>query len=455
MKLTKLELLLYLSIIALLFCAPAFYNGFPILFPDTASYINAGFIDKVQGSRPWLYSGFIRHISLWETLWLVVFTQGFLMAGTVYLMFKEFYQGQSRNKLFIFYSLIIGTTTAVSFHVSRLMPDIFTPIVILLFGLMLLEKHLSRKEKIFAIILFIAASGMHNSHLVMNIGMILLVIFGSLFKALRVHYQSLGITKKRVGWLTLCVVITHLFTCTLHYSKSGEFVATRGGSIFLFARLCDFGIVQSYLEEHCGEDLNGGICDHPGKLYYAGNFLWHKNSYLNKSGGWSKHNEAYFGELTKKILTTPKYLKAYIIRSIEATFIQFFTFGYSPVEPHIKWVTGSVKLYYPMYILAANGSRQIQDDYNPNYVDINNIIQQITIFIATLFVLLLLWSPKVSNEQKGLTLLIIFGLFINAFIGAATSGVFDRYQSRVNWLLTLPAFWFVCKGISNSKFFKN
>lgn len=453
MKLTKFELLLYTAIIALLFCAPAFYNGFPILFPDTASYINAGFSNNLENSRPWLYSGFIRHVSLWETLWLVIFVQGLLTASVIYLMFKEFYKGENKGKLFVLYSFIIGTTTAVSFHVSRLMPDIFTPIVILLFVLLLLEKQLSRKEKFFAAILFVISSGVHNAHFVMNIGMLLLIVFGSLFKSLRTKYIASGITRKRVGWLTLLVVCTHLFTCTLHYSKDGGFVATKGGSIFLFARLCDFGIAQAYLEEHCDKDLNGGICASRNTLFYGSNFLWDQHSYLNGSGGWSKANEAYLGDLTKSILTTPKYLKAYVIRSIEATFMQLFVFDYTPVEPYIKWVTGAVKNHYPMYILAADGSKQMKNVYNQNCIDINNMIQQVVLFIAVVFILLLFWNPKVSTEQKALTTLIIFALLINAFVAAATSGVFDRYQSRVNWLITLPAFWFLCDYLSKHKLF--
>lgn len=451
MKLTKLEYLLYMSIIALLFCVPAFYNGFPILFPDTASYINAGFSNHVQGPRVWLYSGFIRHVSLWETLWLVVFVQGFLTVGVIYLMFKEFYKGEHKSKLFIFYGLIIGTTTAVSFHVSRLMPDIFTPIVILIFGLLLLEKHLSKKEKVFAIILFIIATGMHNAHLIMNIGMILVVVFGSLFKTIRTEYAGLGITRKKMGWLILWVVCTHLFVCTVHYSKNGEFAATKGSSIFLFARLCDFGIAQAYLEEHCDKDMNEGICESRKQLSYGISFLWNNKSYLNQSTGWSKSSEIYFSELTKNILTTPKYLKAYIIRSVEATFMQVFTFSYTPVEPYMKWVTGAVKLHYPMYILAADGSKQMRNHYNQNHIDANNFVQQVVLFIAALLLLLLFWDSEVPKQQKALTLLIIFGLLINAFISAATSGVYDRYQSRVNWLITLPAFWFICNYLSRNK----
>lgn len=454
MKLTKLELWLYSSIIALLFCAPAFYNGFPLLFPDTSSYITAGFLNKVQGSRPWFYSGFVRHVSLWETLWLVVFVQGLLVAGVLYLMFKEFYKGAYRGKLYILYSLIIGTTTAVSFHVSRLMPDIFTPIVILLFSLLLLEKHLSRKERIFAVVLFVLATSVHNAHLIMNVGMLLVLLFGSAFKSLRIKYKALGITRKKVGTLVLWVVCTHLTVCSVHYTMNGKFAATKGGSIFLFARLYDFGIAQAYLEEHCNGDLEGKICDSQKKIYYSGTFLWHKDSYLNKSGGWSDENEAYFGELTKKILTTPKYLKAFIIRSIETTFMQLIKFEYTPVAPNTKWVTRVIEEYYPMYHLSASGSRQMQNVYNQNYVDFNNIVQQTVLFIAALLILFLFWSSGVSDKHKALTLLIIFGLIVNAFIAAATSGVYDRYQSRVAWLITLPAFWFVCHYVSQRELFK-
>lgn len=444
MKITKLEFIIYLIIIALLFCAPAFYNGFPILFPDTSSYIWTGFTNEVQGSRPWLYSGFIRHISLWETLWLVVFVQGLLIAGVIYLMFKEFYKGVHKSKLFILYSFVIGTSTAVSFHVSRLMPDIFTPIVVLMFILLLLEKHLNKKERIAAIFLFIIASAMHNAHLIMNVGMISLLVLGSLFKRLRTKYTKVGITRKKVAWLTLWMICTHLFTCTIHYSKGGRFEATKGGSIFLFARLCDFGIPQAYLKEHCGEDFTGELCEHSSKIFYGGDFLWNPNSFFNKNGGWTKENEAYYGALTKKILQRPKYFKAYLVRSIETTFMQFLYFDYSPVENNIEWVTGAVVDYYPMYTAAVKGSRQVTNQYNQNYIDANNLIQQTLLFISALLTLLLLWSPKVSERQKVLTLLIILNLLINAFIAAATSGVYDRYQSRVMWLITLPVFWFVC-----------
>lgn len=450
MKLSKTQLLLCFFFLSIILCIPAFYNGFPIFFPDTASYIDAGFTNHVQRSRPWLYSGFIRHISMWESLWFVIIAQGMISSVVIYLMFKAFYKGNNKVFIFILYVLLTGMTTALSFHVSRLMPDIFTPLVILTFVWLLLAKDVTKKEQAFMAIIFIVSSAMHNAHIIMNLGLVICLFLGGFLKSIRSLYTSLGLTAKRMGVIVLLIISTHLFICTLHYSKDGNFEATKGGAIFLFARLCDLGIAQSYLEENC-EAMKYPICDQAGSLFYSGGFLWESHSVFNKSGGWTKENEAFYKRLTLDILTTPKYFKAYVIRCIESMFEQFFQCGYSPVEPHIKWVTGSVKHYYPMYILSADGSKQVKNTYNQYHIDVNNTIQNVVLGLSLLLLFFLFWDPNYAKEQKVLTILILLGMLINAFISGATSGIFDRYQSRVVWLVTLPAFWYTLDWLKRKK----
>lgn len=449
MKVSRKELSLHIIVISLLLCIPAFYNGFPLLFPDSGSYISSGFKSVIQHSRPWLYGGFIRHASLSETLWLVIFVQGALITGVVYLMFRAFYRGKNNYNLFIVYMVTIGMTTALSFHVSRLMPDIFTPIVILTFCLLLLGKRLTKGEYLVTIVLFIFSTAMHNANLILSIGLILSIVGGYVLKSLRVLYANLGITRKKIGWLSMCVLCTHLFVCTLHYSKGGGFEATKGGSIFLFARLFDMDIAQNYLRERCAQNSNSeAICNHNFGMNYGGHFLWDKNSYLNKTGGWTAQNEADCKEFVFDILTTPKYLKSYLIRSIEGMFTQLFFFEYSPVEPHIAPIADVARAYFPMYRMAALGNHQFNNNFNPYYININNLIQQIVIGIACVILFLLFRDSNYSNEHKTLAFIIIFALLINAFIASATSGIYDRYQSRVNWLITMPACWFVASWIN-------
>jgi hypothetical protein len=442
-----LQKIFYLLLAASVFCIPAFYNGFPLMFPDTTGYIVTGFTNEIGYARVWLYGGFIRHISLFETLWLVVFAQGFLLSGTLYLIFKYFFKHPSFHKFALVYALIIGTTTAAAFHVSMLMPDIFTPIVILSFSLLLFAKQMSKRDVVLVCLLFGMATGMHNSHFVLNLGLILSLAFLMLFKQVRLLLNEWGITIKKILSISALIFCTHLLVCTLHYSKGGEFKATRGGQIFLFARLCDFDIAQGYLKENCGKSRADSLCNHLETLGWSAHFLWAKGSFFNKTGGWSMENEAYYGSLVADILTTPKYFKKYLIKSIETTLMQFFYYEMDPTEELHAVRANLVKRFFSTYFLTAKNSRQIKRNYSRVSIEHHNAVQHAVIMFSMLCFLFLLWDEKYSKYQKGIALFILASMLINAFIVAATSGVYGRYQSRVAWLITLPAFWFVCSKV--------
>lgn len=451
MKHTFLQKSACFLILVLVLCIPAFYNGFPLMFPDTGGYLSTGFLNEIGYARVWLYGGFLRHVSLFESLWLVVFAQGGLLAGTLYLVFKYFFKRPLFLKYTLIYTLIIGTTTAAAFHVSMLMPDIFTPIVVLSFCLLLFAKEMSRGDLVLTTLLFVIATGMHNSHFVLNIGLILGLVVLMCFKQTRLSFYSWGITLKKIASLSTLIFCTHLLVCTLHYSKGGEFKATRGSQIFLFARLCDFGIAQSYLEENCKSNRTDNLCDNVWTLSLGASFLWSPESFLYKQGGWTAENEAYYGALVKDILTTPKYLKKYLIKSIEATFIQLFYYEMDPTGHLHSTRTDLVQKYFPSYTLAAQNSRQLQRNYTVTSIENRNAIQHFVIILSLLCLVFLLWDGEYSKRQKAVVLFILAALLINAFIAGATSGVYDRYQSRVAWLVTLPAFWFVCSKISDWK----
>jgi hypothetical protein len=456
MKWTFLQKVGYFSIAVLILCIPAFYNGFPLMFPDTNPYLETGFENKIGNARVWLYSGFLRHVSLWETLWLVVFAQGTLIAGAIYLMFKYFFKYEYTMRLAITYTILVGLTTAVSFHVSMLMPDVFTPIVILGFSLLLLGKDMTRRDTIIAVLLFVFSSATHNSHLILNLGILILIGLSMTFKTWRAGWNGLGVNRRKLFSLVTLIFITYIGVCTLHYSKGGTFKATRGSEVFLFARLCDFGIAQDYLNEYC-EEYDYSICSDVKRLNLGRNFLWTGKSPLYKTGGWTEEGEKYYGRLITDILTTPKYFKKYFIKSLEATFMQFFYYEMDPLGEMRNKVkdSGAIKVYFESYDLAATSSRQFKKTYTSTFIERQNMIQQLVIGISALLLLLLLWDEKYSKRQKAVVGIFLIGLLINAFIVAATSGVYDRYQSRVAWLVTLPAFWFVYSKIERFTSLKN
>jgi len=63
---------------------PAFYNGYPLVYSDTGTYIASGFEGKVPNSRPITYGLFIRHSSLTASLWLSAFAQCLMVSLLLY-----------------------------------------------------------------------------------------------------------------------------------------------------------------------------------------------------------------------------------------------------------------------------------------------------------------------------------------------------------------------------------
>jgi hypothetical protein len=80
--------ILYVLLGSLVLCFLAFYNKYPLVFPDTGTYVLSGFTGQVPKDRPIIYGLFLRHISLWESLWLVILFQGVLLSLTIFYYFK-------------------------------------------------------------------------------------------------------------------------------------------------------------------------------------------------------------------------------------------------------------------------------------------------------------------------------------------------------------------------------
>src|ERR1044072_6937837 len=72
---------------AIVLCSHAIYNGFPLVYPDTGTYISACFEHFLPRDRPLVYSFFIRHVSLATSTWIPVFLQSAIISWLVFLLF--------------------------------------------------------------------------------------------------------------------------------------------------------------------------------------------------------------------------------------------------------------------------------------------------------------------------------------------------------------------------------
>src|ERR1044071_8868647 len=76
---------------ALVLMCAAFYNGFPLVYADTGTYIHSGFTLETPWDRPLLYGLFVRVFSLnGFSLWSVILAQSLIISWLVYECFRAF-----------------------------------------------------------------------------------------------------------------------------------------------------------------------------------------------------------------------------------------------------------------------------------------------------------------------------------------------------------------------------
>lgn len=193
---TKILLILVAGFVL---CYMGFYNNYPLMHSDTGTAIKSGFLGQVPPDRPILYGLFIRHISMAESLYFVIITQGILLSLVVFYYFKYFLSGKNLTIPFLTYIFIITFLTGASVNVSQLIPDIFTSITILSFGLLFMIHELKTRDIAILSLVSILGIGVHNSHLLIVFS--LLFTFTLLFSIKNIRRKWTFLTWRRLSFL--------------------------------------------------------------------------------------------------------------------------------------------------------------------------------------------------------------------------------------------------------------
>ena len=430
----------WLIVSSLALCYYAFYNHYPLVYPDTGSYIRMGNENFLPPGRPMLYGVFLRYISLKASLWLPIFVQGLVVSGLFWLCFKKWGPQRHRPYWFITSVFFLTLLTGISVNVSQLIPDVFTPCVILGFGLWLFAPNLTKWEKIFCGGVILSGLAMHNSHLLILFFMLGLLTAIAGFKYFKKQAQPIQLKKIGTAWGLWVSGIALIFL--VHGTLAKEFTLSKGGHVFMMSHLIELGLVQEYLEDNCATK-NYNFCEHRNNIPW--DFIWDMNSPLHKTGGWDANKEEY-DEIIWEVLTTPSYFVEYVSRSIETTFKQFFSFntGDTPRQNSDSAPFDAVKRHFPHQTMEYNLSRQAMGRLDWDWL---NLVQVFVVMGSFFLFLLFVTSERLKSFlPKGLlqvSLFIMLGLWVNALITGTLSTVVDRYQARVVWLLVFVVFLFL------------
>ncbi len=424
-------------IATLISCFVAFFNGYPLVYPDTGSYLHSGWEYVVFLDRTIFYGLFLHAASYGSYVMGMVFFQGLLVC---YLLYKALQLFLSGLRLTIFYLASVGFVTlftGFSYNVSILLPDIFSSISFLALLVLLLHQHLNWLERVVLAAIFVFSICTQLSTLPV---LVPVLAAGAVYML----YNTLRKKKTKVGVLRLSIVAALALSSLLiipyvHYKTDGNYKISGGSHVFVMNHLIEQSILDEYLKENC-DKKNYKLCAYKDSIAFLGwDFMWAEKSPLYRTGGWDANREEYKA-IIRDILKTPKYRKKAIIKGAEYSLKQFFTFQTTVSPPQLE---GSAPYGQVQWRLPDTAKEYISSRQNTNRIELSFVnAAELPVFIVSLLAaVLLLCTPKLlrqmlPEERWSLTLLILY-LITSAIMCANLSTVHARFQNRIVWMLPI------------------
>jgi hypothetical protein len=386
-----------------------------------------------------MYAYFIRHVSLYETLWLVVIAQSIIMLSLVFAVLK-FIAGVSKPSAWTFVTVfLLSISTGLSNYCSQLMPDIFSAAALLGFALLLIANGMNNYWKTWITFTLLLSLMCHSSNLLMLTGLLsfLLLFFRILKKKLELNFRRLLLPG-------IAVMSCWLIIPLMNYTLDAGFTLSRAPNVFIMGRLTESGVLNDFLKKKCAEETLP-LCNYIDRLPANSNdFLWGHSSPLYEGkcfeqfhieDCWLPKNKEYQASI-HEILSTPAYLKRYLAFCFSETAKQLTSFETRPLEPMLENspVINSVKWKFPKDYPSYISSGQSQQPFT---AALSNHILPWIVLLSCVFCLSAFFTKEIPSRFKLLALVILIGLFLNAFVCASLSMVAARFQGRIVWLLPL------------------
>ena len=426
---------------ALFMMWPAIFNRYPLLYPDSMTYLENGppvaravFLHQLSdyyGMRSFIYSLGILPFHWNTTLWPIVLLQAFLTAFIIWLVVRSILP----TRMVSWYLVIVAflsLLTSASWFASLIMPDILGPVLYLCIYLLVFARDtLSRAERIAVAAIACWAVASHATHLMLAAGIWLLL--AALWVIFRNGFMSSRL--KALGEVAAIVMIAALVQVALNSYLYGKPSLNGERPPFLTARLIADGPGRWYLEQHCRETKFAGcgrirdLSDDSDQFLWADDGVWKTSS--------SDAQEQMLHEEIPFALATPRtYPRAQLSKSASNFWQQLNTFeiGFDPNN----WMVQQFDEVLPAGKARFLQSRQAGNDLPFDFISlIQNWTVAASLALIVIFGSLLWrrWTPRLA----GFALVIIPTVLANAFVTGVLSTVEDRYQSRVVWLIPFLA----------------
>jgi hypothetical protein len=444
---------------AILFAAvvlawPAFYNRYPLLYPDSISYLGDGAnvaralfhqeFSDYYGFRSLIYSLGILPLHWHVTPWPIVAVNALL---TSYVLWQLVRALLPERMLLHFLTIVLALSlfTGLGWLVGWIMPDILGPLLYLsVFVLVFASETLGASERVAAAVIAWWGIVSHESHLLLMLGLCPLLLIVLVFQG-RSLRQSMRAMRPVAGILLLAVLAQVALNAYLYRELS--FSGNRPP--YLLARVLADGPGRWYLQKHCGHSVLV-ICDQLRNVPDdAEEFLWGAHGWANASP--EEQKELGREEMAVVFGALREYPRAELRISAAHFWEQLLSYGVYSYDAN-AWILESFDAVLPGKAGEYRRSRQAQgkldEDFFSSVQDWTVIASLVLISLRVIFGRRL-WSRRLA----GLTVVVTYVLLANAAVTGNFSNLEDRYQARVIWLVPLLSLAFLLTWLDR-RFFK-
>jgi hypothetical protein len=426
---------------ALILSWPAFLNRFPLIFPDSLTYIGDGRIiarriflremSEYYGMRSRLYSLGIYPFHWNTVLWPVAALQALIAAYVIWLVVRSIVPRQT----ILWYLVLcaaLSLFTSLSWYSGLILPDILGPVFYLCVYLIVFAREsLSRTERALLVVIMWWTVASHGSHLLVAAGLCSLLILLLIF-----HWKIMERRWRAVATVIVILLITAATQIGLNDFLTGKPSLNGDWPPVLTARILVDGPGREYLETHC-PDAKFLLCEDVHHLpVTADDFLWSDNGIWGSASD-EKKAQLHREEMRFVIATVRTYPLEQLKKSAANFGNELITLGLDDLAPN-DWVLGEFDIAMPGQKPNYQHSLQIRDALPLGFF---SSVQKWTV-IASLVVIAgfipYVWRRRPARIL-GLGVIIVSAVVMNALVTGILSGVETRYQSRVIWLLSLLA----------------
>jgi hypothetical protein len=435
----KAVVLVLLAVCALAW--PMYWNGFPLVFSDTGTYVASAIEGWVPWDRPIFYSLFLRAAGKGVSLYAAVLIQA-LMAAYVVVSFCRAFSERAGAFAPLLPLAILAVATPLPWLVSWLMPDYLGALAVLIpFMLLFLHDRLGRGTRFVLGIVFYVALVMHTgTFLVSVLELPLLLLIG--------WVAGRGCSRRGLMEALSVLLVGYVSLAGANAIAFQRWTVNVGSEAFLTNRLIGAGLMQPYLDKACTTEPDLLLCpyrDEIEKFAFADEFLWGRGQLARRVGATHK-KAAEAGALALRAILDAPWRTAAVMAGDAA---RLSLMGATPCRagphhalcfiPHAEkeYVQISLKRHHPQVFESFLGSRQQRSELGyAAFIPVHDAVFWLFL-LATLGVL----GAGLRTGDRLVAVLaayVVCILILNAAVHTL-SGPVPRYQAKVGWLVALAA----------------